>query len=141
MEKATKAWKFFSWKTLCVIIAVCILNPIIWVAFHGIPLMGLPKKEEIKSISITQNNEEQKTITDEDDIELLVNTANLLNYRLFGKTAGAPIISLTYHLKSGDDVTIEANNATMWWHGKAHPIKEPDMFVKIVQGLFFDLAD
>lgn len=140
MEKTKKARSFFSWKTLCVIIVVCILNSIIWVAFHGIPIMGLPKKEDVKSISITENNSEEKTITDEDDIELLVNAANLLNYRLFGETAGEPIISVTYHLKTGDDVIIEANNDTMWWHGKAHPIKETDMFVEIIQGLFFGLS-
>lgn len=140
MEKTKKSRSFFSWKILYVIIVVCILNSIIWVAFHGIPIMGLPKKEDVSSISIIQNNAEEKTITDKDNIELLVNAANLLNYRLFGETAGEPIISVTYHLKTGDDVIIEANNDTMWWHGKAHSIKKTYMFVDIIQGLFFGLS-
>ncbi len=141
MKKAKKSWKFFSWETLCLIIVVCILNSVIWILFHGVPLVGLPKKENIKSISIIHNNAEERIITNDKDIELLISAANLLNYRLFGETAGKPIMSVTYHLKAGDDVTIEANDTTIWWHGKTYPIKETDMFVSIIQGLFFDLAD
>ncbi len=51
---------------------------------------------------------------------------------------GSPIISITYHMKNGNDINIEANNTTMWWHGKPHTIKEKNVFVDIIQGLFFE---
>lgn len=141
MDKEKKFWKFFSWNTLCIVVVVCVLNAIIWIAFHGVPLVGLPQAEDVKSISVTQNSSQEREITTEEDIELLVNAANLLNYCLLGKTEGGPIITVTYHLKDGDDVTIRANNTSMWWHGKSYPIKETDMFINIVQGLYFDLAE
>lgn len=137
MEKRKSRWCFFSWQAFCSILAVCVVNTAIWIAFHGFPIVGLPEKEAVQSISITHNNAGERIITDHEDIELIVNAANLLNYSLFGETSGSPIISMTYHLTDGRDVTIEANHTTMWWHGKSHPIKETDMFINVIQGLFF----
>ncbi len=140
MGKEKKPWKFFSWNTLCLVGVVCALNAIIWIAFHGVPLVGLPKAENVKSIMVTQNDSQQSEVTTPEDIELLVNATNLLNYRLWGKTEGNPIVTITYYLKDGNALTIEANRTSMWFNGKLHPLKETDMFIKIVQGLYFDLA-
>lgn len=92
----------------------------------------------MKSISITKNSSQEIEIKTQEDIEVLVNAANLLNYRLRGGTEGIPIITVTYHLKDGEDVTIKANNTSLWWHGKLHPIKDTSIFVNVVDGLFFD---
>lgn len=138
MEKEKKQWKFFSRNTLCLIIINCLLISVIWVALHGIPLAGLPQKEDVQSVTLVYHGSEEKNITDDKNIELLINAANLLNYRLRGETEAGPVISVIYHLKNGNNISIEANNTTMWWHGKSHAIKEPDTFVNIIQGLFFD---
>lgn len=139
MKKEKKIWKFTLWNTLCIIIVSCILNAAIWILFHGIPLIGLPKKEDVKSITIIYNETQKREITDNETIELLIKSANLLNYQLLGQTEGSPIIDIIYHLKDGNDIKIRANNNTMWWHGKSHVIKEKDTFVNIIQGLFFNL--
>ena len=68
----------------------------------------------------------------------MINATNLLNYRIFGKKEGSPVMTVTFHLKDGDDVTISANNTSMWWHGKLHPIKDTALFINVVDGLFFD---
>ncbi len=47
-----------------------------------------------------------------------------------------PIIVITYHLEDGTDETISANNTTVWWKDKSYVIKEKDIFVNIVKGLF-----
>jgi len=141
LDKEKKTWKFFSWNTLYVVIVSCVLNAIIWIAFHGVPLVGLPQAEAVKSISVTQNSSQEREVTSEEDIELLVKAANLLNYRLLGEAEGSPIITVTYHLKDGNAVTIKANKTSMWWHGKSHSIKETDVFINIVQSLYFDLAE
>ena len=55
MKKEKKKWKFVLWNTLFVIIVSCVLNIVIWILFHGIPLIGLPKKEDVKSVTIIYN--------------------------------------------------------------------------------------
>lgn len=138
MKKEKKGWKFVLWNTLFVIIVSCVLNVVIWILFHGIPLIGLPKKEDVKSVTIIYNETQKREITDNKTIEILVKSANLLNYQLWGQTEGSPIIDMIYHLKDGSEIKICANNTTMWWHGKSYAIKETDTFVNIIQGLFFD---
>ena len=138
MDKEKKRWKFFSWKTLYTVVSIVVIQTIIWVAFHGVPLIGLPQAEDVKSISITQNSSQEREIKTREEIELMINATNLLNYRIFGKKEGSPIMTVTFHLKDGDDVTISANNTSMWWHGKVHPIKDTSLFINVVDGLFFD---
>lgn len=137
MEKSKKSAKFFSWTTLWTIVIACVLNAGIWIAVHGVPLIGLPEKEEVKSISVIHSTLGERELVDEKDINLLVNAANLLNYRFTGETEGEPLIKVVYHLKADKDITIQANRTTMWWHGKSHPIKETKTFINIVEGLFF----
>lgn len=138
MDKEKKRWKFFSWKALGTVVVILVIQTIIWVAFHGIPLIGFPQAEDVNSISITKNSSQEREIKTREDIELMANTAKLLNYCIFGKTEGSPIMTVTYHLKDGDDVTIRANNTSVWWHGKLHPIKDTALFINVVDGLFFD---
>ena len=138
MDKEKKHWKFFSWKTLGTVVVIVVIQTIIWVAFHGVPLIGLPQAEEVKSISITKNSSQERELTTKEDIERFIKAPNLLSYRVFGKTEGSPIMTVTFHLKDGDDVTISANNTSMWWHGKVHPIKDTSLFINVVDGLFFD---
>ena len=138
MDKEKKRWKFFSWKTLYTVVSIVVIQTIIWVAFHGVPLIGLPQVEDVKSISITQNSSQEREIKMREEIELMINATNLLNYRIFGKKEGSPIMTVTFHLKDGDDVTIRANNTSVWWHGKLHPIKDTALFINVVDGLFFD---
>lgn len=138
MDKEKKHWKFFSWKTLGTIVVILVIQTIIWVTFRGVPIIGLPQAEDVKSISITKKSSQEREINSQEDIELMVNAANFLNYRLRGGTEGSPIVTVTYHLKDGDDVTISANNTSMWWHGKLHPIKDTALFINVVDGLFFD---
>ena len=139
MEQQKMTRKFILWNTVCVIIITCIVNAVIWILFHGIPLIGLPKKENVKSVTIIYNETQKREITDNETIELLVKSANLLNYQLWGQTEDSPIIDIIYHLKDGEDIKISANNNTMWWHGKSHTIKETNTFVNIMQGMFFNL--
>ena len=46
---------------------------------------------------------------------------------------------MTYHLKNGNDVMIKANNTTVWRNEKLYEIKQKDIFVNIVEGIFFDI--
>ncbi len=134
-----KYCKNFIKNIIFVVMISCILNVVIWIAFHGIPIMGIPNIEEVESITIKYNNEQQKEIIKKEEIELLVKSSNILNYKILGKKEGQPVISMIYHLKNGKDVMIEANYTTVWWKGKSYEIKEKDMFINIITVLFFDL--
>jgi hypothetical protein len=137
MEKAKKAWKFFSWANLWTIALTCILNAGIWAAFHGFPLIGLPEAEEVEKVTIVSNGTQEKTVTDEETVCLLVKAAHLLNYRLWGEEEGEPVITVTYQLKNGERIRLKANRAAVWWKDKPHALKEPDVFINVVQGLVF----
>lgn len=134
-----KYCKNFIKNIIFVVMISCILNVVIWIAFHGIPIMGIPNIEEVESITIKYNNVQQKEIIKKEEIELLVKSSNILNYKILGKKEGQPVISMIYHLKNGKDVMIEANYTTVWWKGKSYEIKEKDMFINIITVLFFDL--
>ncbi|NDO47428.1 hypothetical protein [Clostridium sp. MD294] len=134
-----KYCKNFIKNIIFVVIISCVLNVVIWIAFHGIPVVGIPNIEEVESITIKYNNVQQKEIIKKEEIELLVKSSNILNYKILGKKEGQPVISVIYHLKNGKDVMIEANYTTVWWKGKSYEIKEKDMFINIITALFFDL--
>ncbi len=91
MEKQTTARKFFSWNTLWVVLISCIVNACVWIGFHGIPLMGLPRKEAVESITLLYNGTEERTVTDKEKVELLVKSANLLNYQLRKAALSSPL--------------------------------------------------
>lgn len=136
-----KSYKFFSKYTIFIIVVSCVLNGMIWIVFHGIPIVGIPKVEEVESITIYYNDVQQQEIVENEKIELLIKASNLLNYKFLGKIKEKeqPIICITYHLKNGNDVMIKANNTTVWRNEKLYEIKQKDIFVNIVEGIFFDI--
>lgn len=130
-----KTFNLFSWQYLHTLLSSCIIFAVIWIAFHGVPLFGLPKPEQVNSVSIISEVGEIE-VSDVENIELLVKSANLLHYRIRGNKEGSPEITLVYHLSDGTDREISANRTTMWWRGKSHPIKETGVFVNIIENLF-----
>lgn len=52
--------KNYLWNIVCVIFISCIINGIVWIGFHGIPLIGLPEKEEVERVTIVYNNPYRK---------------------------------------------------------------------------------
>jgi len=88
-----KSYKFFSKYTIFIIVVSCVLNGIIWIVFHGIPIVGIPKVEEVESITIYYNDVQQQEIVEKEKIELLIKASNLLNYK-FGRPR-LPLIELS----------------------------------------------
>ena len=48
---------------------------------------------------------------------------------------------MTYTLKNGEVRVLSASRTTMWWKGRAHPLRQPEVFCNIVDGLFLDGYD
>ena len=51
---------------------------------------------------------------------------------------GAPIVRLTYVMDDGSEVTVEANDKTVWWKGKSYAIRKEGEFVKYCATYFFE---
>ena len=46
-------------------------------------------------------------------------------------------MTVTYYLEDGGSITASANRETVWWKGKAHALKDRELFFNITEGLFF----
>lgn len=49
----------------------------------------------------------------------------------------SPMITITYYRENQPAITVSANRNTVWWKGKSHVIRDPDMFVNLAEGIFF----
>ena len=136
MENPQK--KPFSWRqTLLTVVLTVLLSAGIWIWFYGVPLVGLPKAENVQSVALTRAEGDTVVVTDAENVELLVKAANLLNYRFGTPEDGTPELTVTYTLTDGTERILSASHTTTWWKGRAHRLKEPEVFCNILEGLFF----
>ncbi|MCD7917123.1 MAG: hypothetical protein LUF84_01475 [Clostridiales bacterium] len=108
---------------------------------EGMYLIGIPDAEEVQRVTIAYPavTEEEKVLTDAEDIELAIQLSGFLKYELFSEADadGKPLVTVTYDMASGETVTVSANRDTVWWKGEAHAIKEEDTFLNVTEALFF----
>ncbi len=124
-----------------IIALVTLLTVSIQLFTQGMWLWGLPSFDEVQSVRIAYPSvtDTVKEVSEPEDMELALKLTGFLKYDLFEKadTTGEPLIAITYHRKDGTEQTVSANRTTVWWQGKAHALKEKDMFVNLTEGLFF----
>ncbi len=120
------------------IVVVTVLLVGISILTDGMYLIGVPDMGDVEGVTVSYQGEVKES-TDGEDIELAVKLTGFLRYSLFEEAgaSGEPLITITYHLKSGKDVDVSANRETVWWQGRAHAIKEKGMFIKLAEGIFF----
>lgn len=104
---------------------------------HGVPLIGLPKAEDVQSVTVIGENGEHRVITDAEDVDLLVTAANMLNYRFGTPEEQQAKLTVIYELTDGGNCVLQAGETTVWWKGKAHPLKQKRIFYNVAEGLFF----
>lgn len=108
---------------------------------HGIPLIGIPKMEDVSYVEISDSrlNIDARKFIETEDIEIAVNITNFLNYRLGTPNQEESFIQITFVMKDGTTVTVSANEETVYWNGKVFTIKGDNgrTFVSITEGLFF----
>ena len=96
---------------------------------------------DVQSVTLVSLDSGSVTVTDTENVELLVKAANLLNYKLGAPDTTDPELTVTYTLKNGEVRVLSASRTTMWWKGRAHPLRQPEVFCNIVDGLFLDGYD
>lgn len=108
---------------------------------NGIPLFGVPDVDGIQSVSISCPGAAGTGIetSSREDVELAQNLTSFLYYDPFAKVDGGAELSITitYFLWDGTQTTVAASGTAVWWNGKAHGLKRPGQFVKLVEGAFF----
>ena len=80
-----------------------------------------------------------KEISDSDDLKRCTAMLNLLKYNIFVKSEddSAPLVTYIFHQKNGSELVVAANNETVFYNGKQHVLKQPEVFVNLTEGLFF----
>ena len=137
-----KQKKLFSWaQTLLTVVLSVLISASVGIGFYGVPLLGLPKAEDVQSVKLVSLDSGSVTVMDAENVELLVKAANLLNYKLGMPDTTDPELTVTYTLKNGEVRVLSTNRTTVWWKGKVHPLKQPDVFYNVLEGLFFSGTD
>lgn len=128
-------------KFLFSILATMILVTGIKIAVDGCWLIFFPIDEQVESVTITCPNlsPDAKEISDSDDLKRCTAMLNLLKYNIFVKSEddSAPLVTYIFHQKNGLELVVAANNETVFYNGKQHVLKEPEVFVNLTEGLFF----
>ncbi|MCD7738212.1 MAG: hypothetical protein LUH58_04120 [Lachnospiraceae bacterium] len=108
---------------------------------EGMYLIGVPDIDNVQKITISYSEitSEIKEFSDEEQIELAVKLTGFLKYSLTEKAddKASPMITITYFLDDGQSLSVSANRDTVWWKGKAHAIKNKEMFINLAEGIFF----
>ena len=136
-----KRWLALGRLVLAAVLAAAVTGAF-WIAMYGIPLWGVPIQKEVESVRIEfSQSKECRILTEPEQIELAVKLLNKLNYQPFTQPSESseqlgPDVTITCILRDGREVSAGANWITGWWKGKAHALKEPDLFVNLAEGLF-----
>ena len=111
------------------------------IAVDGCWLIFLPIDNNVETVTIAYPDlsSEVKEITDASDLKKCTTLPNTLKYDIFQRSddTSDPLIIYTFHLKDGSELVVSANNETVFFRGKQHVLKEPDVFVNLTTVLFF----
>lgn len=125
------------------ILLTSVLTAALFMVQRGVPLWGAPRPEKVVAVraELLPSGLTKET-REEEDIKTACNLVNFLNYQPFtpvseGSAELGPDVTITYILENGEELTAGANWITGWWKGEAHALKQPDLFVNLVEGLFF----
>ena len=109
--------------------------------FDGQNLPQKPDKYDVSSVVVECPDYLEKTEEYDDELTVKAAVAILsdLDYSIFKKAPeGDPSVKITYIMKDNTKITVEANDETVWWRGKAYAIKDEGEFIKSCRILFHD---
>ena len=113
-----------------------------YAAISGMWLFGVPNAKNVVEVTITSTEHPAETIvsSDAECIERAVKLTGFLKYRLFTATQedDAPIVTIVWTLRDGSVCEISASRETVWWRGRALPLKDEAFFINLADGIFFN---
>ena len=136
-KRVLKSLLSFCLTTLLVIAAVLAASA----AINGMWLFGIPSAKDVASVTLTDTEfpGAAPEYTDAESIERTLRLTGFLKYRLFTAASedDAPVISIVWTLRDGTTREISASRETVWWRGKAYPLKDDGFFINLTEGIFF----
>ena len=111
-------------------------------ATDGMWLFGIPSAKDVASVTLTDTEfpGAAPEYTDAESIERTLKLTGFLKYRLFTAASedDAPVISIVWTLRDGSVCEISASRETVWWRGRALPLKDEAFFINLADGIFFN---
>lgn len=113
---------------------------ILWM--DGMILTGIPSADEVAKVTVSYLDQVQE-LTDPDEIARAVQLAGFLKYDLLAEAgeSGTPLVTICYIRTDGRQVSVAADLETVWWKGQARRLKEPEIFISLTKGFFFNTED
>ena len=120
------------------IAAASLLAVLMYLATQGMWLTHLPAEKDVQSVSLSLNGETVE-VTEPEQVERALKLVGFLKYRLFTQAEAddAPLLTMTLRLRDGTECALSASRDTVWWRGKAHALRQRELFVNLTEGLFF----
>lgn len=113
-----------------------------YAAISGMWLFGVPNAKNVVEVTITSTEYPAETIvsSDAECIERTVKLTGFLKYRLFtaAQEDDTPIVTIVWTLRDGSVCEISASRETVWWRGRALPLKDEAFFINLADGIFFN---
>ena len=130
--------KLFILAMLCLMVCTRTLR-----RYDGMRLPDAPDAEDITKIIVehTDYPGDTRKYVDTTSINMAEALLGTLRYEAVRTpTDGEPVVKLTYVLDDGSEVTVEANDKTVWWKGKTYAIynTKTGKFVKYCATYFFE---
>lgn len=118
--------------------AASLLAVLMYLAAQGMWLTHLPAEKDVQSVSLSLNGETVE-VTEPEQVERALKLVGFLKYRLFTQAEAddAPLLTMTLRLRDGTECALSASGDTVWWRGKAHALRQRELFVNLTEGLFF----
>lgn len=120
------------------IAAASLLAVLMYLAAQGMWLTHLPAEKDVQSVSLSLNGETVE-VTEPERVERALKLVGFLKYRLFTQAEAddAPLLTMPLRLRDGTECALSASGDTVWWRGKAHALRQRELFVNLTEGLFF----
>ncbi|MBE6894575.1 MAG: hypothetical protein E7483_03090 [Ruminococcaceae bacterium] len=120
---------------------IFIVSCIIFPFAKGVPIIGLPKAENIAKIEITDTvTQTSVTITDSEEIWYTKQlTDGMLMYIVNSSENSDDIgyLVLKFEDKNGKIFEISATETEVFWKGKSRHLKKENLFVDVMKNLYF----
>ena len=118
--------------------AASLLAVLMYLATQGMWLTHLPAEKDVQSVSLSLNGETVE-VSEPEQVERALKLVGFLKYRLFTQAEAddAPLLTMTLRLRDGTECALSASGDTVWWRGKAHALRQRELFVNLTEGLFF----
>jgi len=119
---------------------IFIVSCIIFPFAKGVPVIGLPKAENITKIEITDTIEQSTAIiTDSEEIWNTKQLTGMLMYKINSSEESDNIgyVILKFEDKNGNIFEISATETEVFWKGKSRQLKQENLFLDVIKELYF----